>query len=182
MHPNATLLQQPARYDSLGLKTFSYKEHKRRCLHRFQSSHYKGVDGYGNYGYIHLNGYWIDPESKKEVFEAENNLLDACHVPKLPIGIDALPVLTEDQMYAAFVEEVSTGPDGDQEGDPRSMYITPLIFARWSVGASLGDHYVAGKAEASVSCPHISVHRFGHHCLDWFQKFQRLINLSGNHS
>lgn len=155
-------LQRPAPYDDIRPKNVSYEEHKTQSLPLYQPNHYTGNEGYGNYGYINVNGHWVDPESKKEIHDAENDLVGAFHVPNLPIGILPVPELTEDQMYAAFVADVSHGIDGDQEGDPRSMYITPTIFSRWAVGASLGDRYVVLKVESPVSCS-VKIGKLGRH-------------------
>ncbi len=144
--------QNAARDDGNLPKNISYDEYKARNLRRYRSNHYTDSDGYANYGYLNVNGCWVDPDGKREIYEAENGLLGEFHVPRIPIGITPVPKLTEDQLYAKFIEEVSDGPDGDLEGDPRAMYITPAIFARWAAGASLGDHFVVPKTGSAVSC------------------------------
>lgn len=44
-----------------------------------------------------------------------------------------------DQFYSNFVDG---SDDGDGEGDPRMLRITPHTFARWAEGAAKGDTYV----------------------------------------
>jgi hypothetical protein len=139
------------RHSDFRANSLNYEDYKLQHLLQYLPNHYTGNEGFGNYGYLNVNGYWIDPDSKGEIFDAENGLLGASHSPNLPIGIAPVPKLTEDEMYAGFMEEVSNGVEGDEEGDPRSMYITPTTFARWAVGASQGDSYVLGKAEPQAS-------------------------------
>jgi hypothetical protein len=141
----------PTQHDDTGPKNLSYEVYKADNLSRFLPNHYTGNDGYANYGYLNVNGCWIDPDGKNEIADAENDFLGAKHAPRISIAVGPLPRLTENQMYAEFVEEVSHGLDGDLEGDPRSMYITANTFARWAVGASRGDHYVLQNTEISVS-------------------------------
>ena len=172
---DSTPVQNPVPHDDIRPKGVSYEEHKAQNLPLHLPNHYKGGEGYGNYGYLNVNDYWVDPESKKEIYDAENQLLGADHAPQLPIGTEPIPGLTEDQIYTAFVEEVSVGINGDHEGDPRCMYITPAIFSRWAIGASLGDRYVVPKIEAPVSCSlHDNFHARGQ-CFEFTEEFELKI-------
>lgn len=151
MYQEPAPVQNPVPDDDVRPRNLTYEEYKSQNLPRYLPLHYTGSVGYANYGYLNVNGCWVDPDSKKEIHDAENDLLSAYHVPHLPIGIEPNPNLTEDQIYAAFVEEVSAGLDGDQEGDPRAMQITPAMFSRWAVGASRGDRYVVPEVAPQVS-------------------------------
>ena len=111
-------------------------------------NHYKGHEGYGNYGYFQVKDCWVDPESQKEIHDAWNNSTPT--VPKLPIGIPPCPVTYADELYDNFIAEMS-GEDGDGDGDPRATYITPAIFARWAASVSKGDCYEETKVPPQVS-------------------------------
>ena len=97
---------------------------------------------------MEINGCWVDPDSKKELDDASSSR--APNVPKLPVGIEPVPLLYEDQIYRDFMVEVQA-EGGDGEGDPRAMYITPATFARWAAGASKGDRYLTMKVPSQVS-------------------------------
>jgi hypothetical protein len=131
--------------------------------------HYQGDEAYANYGYLPLDGIWVDPDSEGEIAAAMKNSGKHVRLPKirddynsypgmtqedniaatnrtesdppvLPIYYRNDPEMTEDDLYRGFIEEVTDEIDGD--GDPRLNYITPATFARWAEGAAEGNHYV----------------------------------------
>lgn len=119
---------------------------------RFKPLHYKGEDAYGNYGYISINGTWVDPDSPGDVKNALYNLSNpAGDSGELPGSKQTGPrVLAEDEAnseYTKYIDYVS-----DEEGDPRDGRISPFVFACWAVGAQRGDRYVE-KEVPLVSSP-----------------------------
>jgi hypothetical protein len=151
----------PQRYlqgDDFGGKPLRYDDYKHRNPPEHRPNHYKGDEGYGNYGYFQVNDCWVDPESRKEIHDALNNR--APPVPRLPIGTIPCPGLYEDEIYKSFMAEIN-GEDGDGEGDPRAMYITSATFARWAAGASEGDYYVEATVPPQVShFPYLELEMF----------------------
>lgn len=117
---------------------------------RLNPNHYVGDEGYANYGYVRVNGCWVDPESEGEVYNAVTGRLCASYAPELPVGITPVPEKTEEELYQAFVHEIEYGEDGDGEGDPRASYISPATFARWATGVTRGDYYVVDKVPPQV--------------------------------
>ena len=144
--------QMLVRLSGLGAKTLGYEHYMNENLPKFRPNHYTGNNGYGNYGYLEVNGSWVDPDSEGEIYDALNNHSGASRVPDLAIGIGSLLGKYEDEIYSGFMAEVNDKDAGDEEGDPRAMYITPATFAHWAAGASHGDSYVKGKLEPPVSC------------------------------
>jgi hypothetical protein len=137
---------------------------------RSNPNHYSGEQGFANYGYILINGQWVDPDSEGEIFDAFNSHADSSQFQNAPIEISAPYSMTQDQMNALYKELfcdvpdpgspygdlIFTGDFGDFEGDPRALYISPATFARWAAGVSRGDSYVRTKVEIKVSDPEIS--------------------------
>jgi hypothetical protein len=144
--------QTPAPRHYFEPQSLSYDDFKRRYPQdsRFNPNHYAGDEGYANYGYMRINECWVDPESEGEVYDAITGRLGASYTPELPVGITPVPRMTEEDLYWAFVHEVSYGEDGDGEGDPRASYISPATFTRWAAGVTRGDHYVVEKVPPQV--------------------------------
>ncbi len=122
----------------------SYSEYIRRHPPTIGNHQYKGDQVYANFGYLPIGDkpLWVDPDSEGELYNAYIN--STSHLPGLPHFKRTPPkgIMTpdeEDEFYKEYVEMVTDGVDG--EGDPRIYRIAPATFARWAVGAVVGEHY-----------------------------------------
>jgi len=115
--------------------------------------HYKGEDGYGNYGHICIKNSWVDPESEEEVITAlRRESTKSIPAPVIPIVSEGAKIMTlqeQDAFYKDYTREVSDL--GDSEGDPRCLRIAPATFARWADGALKGDSYINTEVPSPVS-------------------------------
>lgn len=135
----------------------SFIEFTRANPPRFKPQHYHGEDGYANYNYLKVNGAWVDPDSKADVFNANKGLvISGQQPPRLPIGEGGPRFMVDpqelDEFYKGFVQECAEGDD--YEGDPRVFHISPATFARWAVGTTRGDSYVERKFLSDVCIGH----------------------------
>lgn len=143
MPPREPIPSRPLTYSS----TLSYQEFLRQYPPRIGSNHAKADDVWDNFGYIKINGTWVDPESKAEI----NNAL---RVHSGELGeVEERPTLYEqslsepkifsleeaDEFYQDYTDYVSDEIDG--EGDPRHPRISPQTFCRLAAGASRGNTY-----------------------------------------
>jgi hypothetical protein len=149
--------QHPLRFD----------RHLKQNPPRLNPNHYSGEQGFANYGYILINGQWVDPDSEGEIFDAFKSHADSSQFQNAPIEISAPYFMTQDQMNALYKELFCDLPDtgslyedlgftgdfADFERDPRALYISPATFARWAAGVSQGDSYVRTKVEIKVNDP-----------------------------
>jgi len=119
-------------------------------------NHYKGADVWANFGYVKINGRWVDPESDRELSAAYKGAKEDHHYvatlsvvnkPRCP-GPRVMTDEEADSLYKWYSDEVSSG---DTEGDPRKFRITPDIFAFWAQGAKKGEHYERRILEPQVS-------------------------------
>ena len=81
------------------------------------------------FGYLQINGKWVDPDSEKAMDKASNNHPDVTN-PLLP-GMDSFSgpyILSKSEqsiVYAEFVDD-----EDDAEGDPRAFRISPGDFCQ----------------------------------------------------
>jgi hypothetical protein len=135
---------------------------------RFKPNHYSGAAGFANYGYVLINGKWVDPDSEGEVFDAIKSHANFSQSQNVPIKLTAPSFMDPDQARlfyqnlfneTAYLEPRSGGCDfrgdfmEDNEGDSRVLRISPATFARWAVGAGRGDSYVGTKVAVEVREP-----------------------------
>lgn len=126
----------------------------------YDANHYRGDMVWANFGYLSYHGRWVDPDSQRELkaayegktaayhYRATNRVIDA---PRQPGPKLMLPG-EEISFYEWFNEEVfDVGEDGDTEGDPRNLRITPETFAFWAQGAIKGNYYDQMVMEPEVS-------------------------------
>ena len=119
-------------------------------------NHYKGHEVYANFGYVCIDGKWVDPESEGELYDAYMGYFDGSSqdldVAELHRSRDSGPLIMtqaeQDIFYREYVEDVTDEADGD--GDPRDYYISPETFARWAEGAVKVDGYVETVIDPTV--------------------------------
>jgi hypothetical protein len=92
-----------------------------------------------DYGYLEVNGKWVDPDSERSIYNAFNGLSgeDSPEIPEL-YRSSSPRILSEPQLsleYAFFAKYVE-----DDEGDPRDSRISPDTFAKWAEGAVERGH------------------------------------------
>lgn len=119
---------------------------------RLRRNHYSGSQGLANYGYVFINGQWVDPDSSGEVFLALTNTGPPAPDPlrDLTKGPRIMSDLVSDVFYKEYTAELVEG--GDCEGDPRSLRISPTTFAQWAIGCSAGDHYTSTYVPVPQVC------------------------------
>jgi hypothetical protein len=124
-------------------------------------NHYKGEDVWSNFGYVKINGHWVDPESERELSAAYKRDKDAKHYTGTLSVINrprSCPRVMDPEelrsFYDWYAEEVSLGADADTEGDPRDLRVTPATFAFWAQGAKRGEHYERHVIEPQVRLVH----------------------------
>ncbi|KAK6607843.1 hypothetical protein H4I96_04078 [Botrytis cinerea] len=98
------------------------------------TNHYKGKEVWGNFGYIEVNGVWVDPDSEKDLAHAfkgypvlsPEKLQDArAKDARIMSPAEA------DKFYEFFNDYVS-----DDEGDPRDNRMSPEEFAKMVRGTA----------------------------------------------
>jgi hypothetical protein len=150
----------PSKADSTQIsnpsKKYSTLEGQYHKLSLTGPNHYKGDMVYANFGYVLIDGQWVDPESEGDLYNAYMGVSDDSHldldVPELHRSRDFGPhILTleeQNEFYREYVKDVTDEADG--EGDPRALHITPATFARWAKGAVKVDAYVEVVVEPPV--------------------------------
>jgi hypothetical protein len=154
-------LKNPERHPSV-LDGYTREE-----LLRLRPCRFTGESSFANYGYILINGKWVDPDSQGAVFDALKNERPTSRSPKPPISIKAPCLMSLEQTGALYNEMCNGSPNAshggmdfigdfqdDFEPDPRLLRISPRTFARWAVGASQGDAYVRSEAVLVVRSSH----------------------------
>ncbi|KAF7952157.1 uncharacterized protein EAE97_001654 [Botrytis byssoidea] len=98
------------------------------------TNHYKGKEVWGNFGYIKVNGVWVDPDSEKDLAHAFKGYpvlspeeLQGARAKDARIMSPA----EADKFYDFFNEYVS-----DDEGDPRDNHMSPEEFAKMVRGTA----------------------------------------------
>lgn len=117
-------------------------------------NHYSGDNGFGNYGYILVNGVWVDPENEGELYDAlthPGKAPPSQHLPALSKGPRIMTPSEENGFYQAFMDDMEGDEADDREGDPRYLRISPATFAQWAVGARIGDRYSSKVLPVEVS-------------------------------
>ncbi|KAF4628127.1 hypothetical protein G7Y89_g10027 [Cudoniella acicularis] len=122
-------------------------------------NHYKGEQVYANFGYVLVEGKWVDPESEGELYKAYMNCTEGpnskAELPDLQRSRTSGPrVMNQeelDRFYRQYVEDVTDHTDG--EGDPRFLRISPATFARWAAGAVKGEHYEEAVMQPQEKLP-----------------------------
>jgi hypothetical protein len=129
-------------------KTGTFQEYLEKNPSKFALNHYTGDMVYANFGYVMIEGKWVDPESEGALYKAymdctEGHNATAAELPDFSRSRTSGPhIMTpeeEDRFYRDYVTDVTDETDG--EGDPRALRISPATFARWATGAQKGDHY-----------------------------------------
>ncbi|KAI9640083.1 hypothetical protein NHQ30_011485 [Ciborinia camelliae] len=98
------------------------------------NNHYKGKEIWGNFGYLNVNGAWVDPDSEKDLAQAFKGY--PVLLPEELEGARAKdkrimsPVQME-QFYDFFNDYVS-----DDEGDPRDNRLSPEEFQKMIRGTA----------------------------------------------
>lgn len=120
------------------------KNHPPRCI---APNHYKGDMVFANFGYVNIEGKWVDPESEGELYKAYMNPTEGSNskipLPTLRQRSDSGPrIMTPEEQLKFYNEYVMDITDWvDAEGDPRMLRITPATFLRWATGAVKGEHF-----------------------------------------
>ncbi|KAH8687632.1 hypothetical protein BGZ60DRAFT_12180 [Tricladium varicosporioides] len=126
----------------------TYKEyietHPPRCI---APNHYKGDMVFANFGYVNIEGKWVDPESEGELYRAYMNPTEGPNskipLPTLRQRLDSGPrIMAPEEQLKFYNEYVMNVTDWvDAEGDPRMLRISPATFLRWAAGAVKGEHF-----------------------------------------
>lgn len=131
------------------------------------------------FGYLQINGKWVDPDSEKATHEALNNHPDVTN-PLLP-GMDSSSgpyILSQSEqsiVYNQFVDD-----EDDNEGDPRAFRISPETFAMLAEGAVKGQQPQHEVIKQPVSKPQakkynaLVVHEYAFKYSRNFKRFQGL--------
>ncbi|KAG4033535.1 hypothetical protein MFRU_004g00430 [Monilinia fructicola] len=100
------------------------------------NNHYKGKEVWGNFGYLNVNGAWVDPDSEKDLAQAFRGYPTL--LPEELEGARAKDprIMSPAQMeefYEFFNDYVS-----DDEGDPRDNQLSPKEFEEMIRGTASG--------------------------------------------
>ncbi|RAL66083.1 hypothetical protein DID88_005742 [Monilinia fructigena] len=100
------------------------------------NNHYKGKEVWGNFGYLNVNGSWVDPDSEKDLAQAFRGYPTL--LPEELEGARAKDprIMSPTQMeefYEFFNDYVS-----DDEGDPRDNQLSPKEFEEMIRGTASG--------------------------------------------
>jgi hypothetical protein len=104
------------------------------------------------FGFLQINGKWVDPDSEKATHEALNSHPDVAN-PLLP-GMDSsfgpyiLSKSEQSVVYAQFLDD-----EDDNQGDPRAFRISPETFAMLAEGAVKGEQIQHEVIKQPVSKP-----------------------------
>jgi hypothetical protein len=104
------------------------------------------------FGFLQINGKWVDPDSEKAMYDALKRHPDITH-PLLP-GMDVSSgpyILSKSEqsiLYAQFVDD-----EDDNEGDPRAFRISAETFALWAEGTVKGQQLQHEVIKQPVSKP-----------------------------
>jgi len=150
MYSSPTPPQRGVPTNEVAQKTLTYSSHLLRHGIKPRPHQDLGEDGYGNYGYIPVNGRWVDPDGEIDISNAVKER-GPLNPPGLRVGNMPIPGKYEEVMYQEFLAEVNEFPFSDGEGDPRGLRITPAIFARMAAGCATGDKYETKKVPVQVS-------------------------------
>jgi hypothetical protein len=114
------------------------------------------------FGFLKVNGNWIDPDSEAAIYSATNDHSDISN-PILPtvhssFGPYILSQSEQDVVYGEFVDD-----EDDGEGDPRDGRISPETFAMLAEGVvklDLPQYEVVkpvSKTQIAPNCLHIII-------------------------
>lgn len=90
-------------------------------------------DVFQYFGFLKINGNWVDPDSEKAINKASKEHSDVTN-PLLP-GMDFFSgpyILSKSEqslLYGEFLDD-----EDDTEGDPRAFRVSPETFAKWAEG------------------------------------------------
>lgn len=107
------------------------------------NNHYKGKEVWGNFGYLSVNGSWVDPDSEKDLAHAFRG-----YPTLLPEELEGarekdariMSADEQEEFYEFFNDYVS-----DDEGDPRDNRLSPEEFqklVRGTASEGKGDTWV----------------------------------------
>lgn len=119
------------------------------------NNHYKGKEVWGNFGYLNVNGAWVDPDSEKDLAQAFRGYPTL--LPEELEGARAKDprIMSPAQMeefYEFFNDYVS-----DDEGDPRDNQLSPKEFEemiRGTASGGKGDTWAKAVVAPQVSIPY----------------------------
>ncbi|RDL40318.1 uncharacterized protein BP5553_00297 [Venustampulla echinocandica] len=136
-------------------KCLTYDEFIKENPPTIGKNHYKGDDVYANFGYVCINGKWVDPDSEGELYKAYMGSSDG---PYAAAGLRDLrnsqapgPRIMSAEEQEAFYKEMADDDDG--QGDHRDSRIDPATFARWAEGAAQADKYEERDMPAQMEIP-----------------------------
>jgi hypothetical protein len=132
-------------------------------------------EAFNYFGFLQINGKWVDPDSEKAMYEALNGHSDVTN-PLLP-GMDSSSdpkILSRSEqsiVYAQFLDD-----EDDNEGDPRAFRITPEKFAVWAEGTIKGEkakHEVIKQSVGKPQAKTYNAHAGHDHAFDYSHHFER---------
>ncbi|ESZ96034.1 hypothetical protein SBOR_3607 [Sclerotinia borealis F-4128] len=98
------------------------------------NNHYKGKQVWGNFGYLYVNGTWVDPDSEKDLAQAFRG-----YPALLPEELEGARAKDKRIMSPAQMEEIYKFFNdyvSDDEGDPRDNRLSPEEFQKMTRGAA----------------------------------------------